>query len=95
MKAKIRYWEVWVEDNGSQWTLCQSGEFPNTHPLPDAKLLHEFAAATTEEANAVYNLWMGYSPYQPIGNAKLCPNNCGSHYYPDGSSECPCCGVIE
>jgi hypothetical protein len=63
--------------------------------LKNMLLKNSFVAYSYEEAMSIYHLRMGYEPYKPNGEAVLCPNNCGSYYYPLGSSECPNCGIIE
>ena len=62
--------------------------------LPDsAELLWEIHASTLEEANAVYNLRMGFEPYVPEGQWAPCPN-CSAVFYPEGSGQCWRCGPI-
>jgi hypothetical protein len=58
------------------------------------KLLYKIEADTYEEAMAVHHIKMGWEPYKPMGDPQLCPNSCGSYYYPEGSGECPKCGKI-
>lgn len=59
----------------------------------DAELLWEIEADTPEEAHAIFNLRMGFGPYNPMGHWLPCPK-CGSAFYPYGSSECWRCGPI-
>ncbi|WP_346187475.1 hypothetical protein [Rubritalea halochordaticola] len=61
----------------------------------DHKKLWDIYAVTPAEASAIHALRMGCPPYKPEGNAKLCPNACGSHYYPSSSGVCPICGLID
>lgn len=58
------------------------------------KLLYKIEADTYEEAMAIHHIKSGLEPYKPLGKAELCPNNCGSFYYPSGSGVCPKCGKI-
>lgn len=60
----------------------------------NAKLLFRVEADTWEEALAVRNIKMGWSPYIPEGKPQSCPRGCGSIFYPEGSGECPNCGKI-
>lgn len=60
----------------------------------DAELLWEIVAHTREEAMAIFNIRMGYEPYQPMGHWQPCPI-CGAPFYPFGSSECWRCGPIQ
>lgn len=60
----------------------------------DAKLKFRIEADTFEEACTVQHIKMGWSPYQPVGEATACPNLCGALYYPEGSGECPNCGKV-
>jgi hypothetical protein len=60
-----------------------------------ATLLHVIEADTWEEACAVHHIKSGFEPYKPEGKSAKCPNNCGSIYYPNGSAECPKCGIVE
>lgn len=57
-------------------------------------LLFSIDADSYEEAMAVYYVRMGFDPYKPQGKPVECPNECGAHYYPEGSGECPICGSI-
>jgi len=59
----------------------------------DAELIWEIEAYTDEEAMAIYNLRMGFGPYEPMGHWQPCPK-CGAPFYPFGSSECWRCGPI-
>ena len=89
-------YEVWMSNDGSTLTTKENAQLMLNQGLIDSDsiLLHSFMASTDEEANAIYNLRMGYEPYVPKGNSELCPNKCGCHYYPEGSSQCPNCGNI-
>lgn len=60
----------------------------------DAQLIYEFKAASGEEASTIHYERQGWKPYQPIGESAVCPNQCGSFYYPLGSGDCPVCGHI-
>jgi len=60
----------------------------------NAKFLFRVEADTWEEALAVRNIKMGWSPYIPEGKPQSCPRECGSIFCPEGSGECPNCGKI-
>ena len=92
-------YQIWVDKKDDSIT-CASKEsiLDQTNRgliSKDAYMINNFSADSFEEAMAIYHLRMGLEPYKPIGDAKLCPNNCGYHYYPEGSSECPNCGIIK
>jgi hypothetical protein len=63
--------------------------------LPGAILLHRLDARTWEEAQARHYEMMGWGDYKPHGLRQPCPNQCGESYYPEGSAQCPNCGLIE
>ena len=91
---KIRF-EAWQDDNGITLSdeenikqLREKGLF-----FGEPKLLHVILADTSEEANAVHHIKMGWEPYKPQGEPGSCPK-CGAIYYPEGSGECPNCGKI-
>src|SRR5215213_6183254 len=60
----------------------------------DAEPLHTIEACYYEEAMQLHYDKMGWGKYNPLGEAKECPNNCGAMFYPEGSGECPNCGNI-
>ena len=60
----------------------------------DFEKLWDIFAASSEEASAIHAMRLGWHPYNPIGEAQLCPRHCGCHYYPKGSCQCPICGPI-
>jgi hypothetical protein len=61
---------------------------------PKSKLMFRIQAETYEEALAVKNVKLGWSPYFPNGEPAFCPNGCGGVFYPAGFHECPNCGLI-
>lgn len=61
---------------------------------PDSQIVFSIYASTWEEANFTYYEFMGWEAFVPPGELALCPNSCGASYYPEGSSECPNCGVV-
>jgi hypothetical protein len=76
-------------------SLVQIAECRRTGELSDsAKLIHRLTADTYENAMSEHHRRMGWEPYKPMGEAKECPNECGSFFYPLGSGECPNCGPI-
>jgi len=89
-------WEVWKSSDGT--TLCSKDDAVRLKKQgllePESKLIHSFVASTGEEASSIYNLRMGFEPYIPEGIPVLCPHNCGSYFYPEGSGQCPYCGDI-
>jgi len=52
-------------------------------------MIYILKAETFEEAMAVHNLRMGFSPYQPMGEPIKCPQ-CSHGYYYLGSGKCFC-----
>ncbi len=60
----------------------------------DAVLLHEIVASTGESAMTQHYQKMGWNAYQPEGDPKPCPNDCGGEYYPFGYGDCPNCGHL-
>jgi hypothetical protein len=93
----LKEYQVWVDKKDGSIT-CASKESiidqTSKGLLSKEDYMFNFFADSFEEAMAIYHLRMGFEPYKPLGEAKLCPNNCGSHYYPEGSGECPNCGII-
>ena len=57
----------------------------------DYEKLWDIFAASSEEASAIHAMRMGWHPYNPMGEPKLCPRNCGCYYYSLGSGQCPLC----
>ena len=92
---KCRF-EAWADDEGISFATRESIKWQQENNLlgRNAKFLHVVEADTHEEAMAVHHIKMGWEPYKPMGEAALCPNGCGSYYYPDGSGECPKYGKI-
>jgi len=95
----LKEYQIWIDKQDDSIT-CSSEESIldqiNKGILSkEAYMLNKFFAVSFEEAMAIYHLRMGFEPYKPSGKSQLCPNNCGSHYYPDGSGECPNCGIIK
>ena len=92
-------WQTWqaFETDGCVTLTTRDGavQLKRTGQLEkDARLLYEFAAATGEEASTIHYERQGWEPYKPIGESALCPNKCGSYYYPLGSGDCPVCGNL-
>ncbi len=92
-------WQTWqaFETDGCVTLTTKDGavQLKRTGQLvEDARLLYEFAAATGEEASTIHHERQGWEPYKPIGESALCPNKCGSYYYPLGSGDCPVCGNL-
>lgn len=92
----MKDYEVWIESDSATLSTAAGIRWQKEKGLigKGAELLHKFSAASPEEANAIYHLRMGWEPYRPVGDPALCPNNCGSYYYPNGSGVCPNCGEI-
>lgn len=92
---KCRF-EAWADDEGITFATIEGIQWQKEHALlgKNLRLLHIVEADTPEEAMAVHHIKMGWEPYKPMGEAALCPNGCGSYYYPDGSGECPKCEKI-
>ena len=89
-------YEVWEDDGEITLSTRENiGSLKEKKLLGiKAKKIHSFSASTPEEASAIYNLRMGFEPYKPMGEPKLCPNGCGSYFYPESSSICAYCGKI-
>ncbi|MCW4238843.1 MAG: hypothetical protein G8D90_04355 [gamma proteobacterium symbiont of Clathrolucina costata] len=93
--ASIKY-EAWVDDESVTFATSEAIEYQKAKGLlgNNLKLLHVVEADTPEEAMAVHHIKMGWEPYKPMGEPQLCPNDCGSYFYPEGSGVCPNCGKI-
>jgi hypothetical protein len=91
-------YEGWVNQDGTEITFTTAEQIPTLRDKgllsKEARLLHRIEADTPEEAQAVHHIKMGWSPYCPMGEAKPCPLECGSKFYPAGSGVCPNCGKI-
>ena len=93
---KMTKYEAWEGDGIYLLPQSEVQEHMNFGLIEkDARLLYVIEAATWEEASAIHNLRMGWGLYNPQGDPKKCPNNCGCHYYPKGSGRCALCGDIE
>jgi|AntRauTorcE11898_2_1112593.scaffolds.fasta_scaffold16118_1 hypothetical protein len=94
MPRKI--YEAWMDDESVTFATQEAIKFQKENNLLSGHLefLHVIEADTHEEALAVHHIKMGWEPYKPVGEPKLCPNDCGFYFYPKGSSECPRCGKI-
>lgn len=94
----MRSYEIWQDPRDGSFTVATVEGIADHRQkgllTAEARCLQHFEAASWEEAMAIYHLRMGFEPYQPNGDAEPCPNNCGAHYYPKGSGECPNCGDI-
>lgn len=88
--------EAWEDEEGVSFAKKESLQWQQENGLlgKNVKVLHTVEADTHEEAMAVHHIKMGWEPYKPEGEPQLCPNGCGSYYYPRGSGECPKCGKI-
>ncbi len=96
-----KVYEAWAEEDGGSWSSIAFGPIEGIEEQrakglldPHAKLRYRIEADTFEEALAVHHIKMGWSPFQPAGEPKPCPNSCGGVFYPEGSGECPNCGRI-
>jgi hypothetical protein len=96
-----KVYEAWAEFDGPVWTSISFGAIEGIEEQkakglirPAAKLMYRIEADTFEEALAVHYIKMGWSPFQPAGKPKPCPNSCGAVFYPEGSGESPNCGKI-
>lgn len=96
----MKSYEFWVEedDQGSSYLLRTAEQMDDERTKglvgPKAKLMFRIQAETYEEAKAVQNIKLGWSPYVPNGKAACCPHDCGGVFYPAGYHECPNCGPI-
>lgn len=93
---KPKEYEVWEDTESVTLATKDAIQYQLKNGLIEegARKIHSFAACTHEEASAIYHLRMGFEPYTPNGEPQLCPNSCGSYFYPKGSGECPYCGKI-
>jgi len=90
------HFEVWKDEDGVTLTDNEGIKDLKQKQLfsGQPKLLYKISADTPEEAMAVHHIKMGWEPFRPEGPAELCPKDCGSYYYPNGSGICPKCGKI-
>jgi predicted enzyme related to lactoylglutathione lyase len=87
-------YQAWkTQDGAAFFPASRLGEMRANPAMTLEALLFEIEANTYEEAAAIYNLRMGFGPYQPGGDPAPCPN-CGAWFYPQGSGECWRCGKI-
>lgn len=98
-EPSVRYrYQAYREDAGRSTGLYPADSVPNLKEKgqlsEDALLLWEIEVDTPEEAHAIFNLRMGFGPYNPMGHWLPCPK-CGSPFYPYDSSECWRCGPME
>jgi hypothetical protein len=96
-----KIYEAWAEGDSNNWRTITFGTIEGIEEQrakglldPNAKLRYRVEADTLEEATAVHYIKMGWSPFQPAGKPKPCPNSCGAFFYPEGRGECPNCGKI-
>jgi hypothetical protein len=89
-------YEAWADDEAITFSTREGIQWQKEHSLSgkNSRLLHIVEADTPEEAMAVHHIKMGWEPYVPMGEPKLCPRGCGSYFYPEGSGECPKCGKV-
>jgi hypothetical protein len=97
----IKTYEVWnleYEDGGGMISLGTTQQMDDERSRglldPRSELMFRIQAETYEEAKAVQNIKLGWSPYVPNGKPAYCPNGCGGVFYPAGYHECPNCGLI-
>jgi hypothetical protein len=98
MMKTYEFWVYVYEDGGASYTLGTTEQIEEQRSKgileQGSRLKFRIQAETYEEAFAVRNVKLGWSPYVPNGSAAWCPNDCGGIYYPAGHHECPNCGVI-
>jgi hypothetical protein len=90
----LRDYEAWETEDG--FVFFSSDQLHARMNNPAQKLvrkLFDVAAATGEEAMSIFNLRMGWGPYNPMGKPENCPK-CGGWFYPEGSGDCWQCGKI-
>ena len=94
MKNQYKIYQVWKCEDESLTLATEKGiaEQMNIEGSKPIEKIHEFLAATPEEAASIYYLRMGHAPYKPMGKPELCPNCENSYVY--ASSNCPYCGKI-
>ena len=95
---KKRY-EAWEDDESLEVVFSTSDSIAQDKESgrlsKDGRTVFSIYASTWEEANFTYYEYMGWEPYVPPGELAFCPNSCGASYYPEGSAECPNCGIVE
>jgi len=98
MMKTYEVWNLQYEDGGGLISMRTTEQVEDERSKgllnPKSLLMFQIQAETYEEAMAVRNIKLGWSPYVPNGEAALCPNGCGGVHYPDGYRECPNCGLI-
>ena len=89
-------YEAWIDDEGVSFGTSASFSRKESQELlgKNPQFLYSVVADTPEEASAVHHIKMGWEPYVPIGPSMLCPNQCQSYFYPEGSGICLKCGDI-
>lgn len=94
---KKRY-EAWEDDQSLEITFSTAEgieeDKANGRLSKDSRIIFSIYASTWEEANFTYYEFMDWGTYEPPGELALCPNSCGATYYPEGSGECPKCGLV-
>jgi hypothetical protein len=99
VSANHRFYEAWGSPDGSGLMFLPAAAVASARAdgslEPGAILLHRVEARTWEQAMARHHETMGWGDYQPHGPLQPCPNQCGESYYPEGSAQCPNCGLIE
>lgn len=88
--------ELWANEDGTQHSFWPRESIDRKHPAFSdmVRLVFSIEADSYEEAMAACYIRRGFDPYKPEGKPVECPNNCGAHYYPEGSAVCPICGKI-
>src|SRR5260370_15003962 len=98
MTKTYEVWNLEYEDGSGMISLLTSEQTEDERSKglvdPKSRLMFRIQAETYEEALAVRNMKLGWSPYIPNGQAAWCPNGCGAVFYPAGHHECPNCGLI-
>lgn len=98
-RQTLRHYVSLKSDGGSAITLTGADQVEDQVQRGvlegDCEKMWDIFAASWEEASAIHAMRLGWRPYHPMGEPRLCPRGCGSHYYPLGSGQCPLCGLIE
>ncbi len=98
MKKQPQQYEVWSDKEGCEITFATPEYIRDAQACGElsdqAKMLYLIEASTYEEAMSDHYRRMGWGAYIPVGEPQTCPR-CGDNiFYPQGSGECPQCGVI-
>ena len=89
------------DDDCGNISMCDENNFNHMkkiektiNPEVEVEIKFTIEAATSEEANAIFNLRRWGTIYTPLGKSEICPKCDEYYYFPKGSGDCPKCGNI-